>query len=414
MKRTASIILSSLKDIFSHKMRAFLTSLGVVVGVISVVGIGTAAYSMQKSIEKQFSGMGADTFYIMKFSFTRFMSGDVSRSSMWDIFRRPHLELDYLKPLQEQVTAADKIAPTINYHKAAVYKDNANSRGYSITATTDKMQGIGLFEVDFGRFIIPTDVERKRSVCVIGQNLLTDMFDGRDPIGEKIKLGGIPFTVVGVLDSIDAGMGHWNDDMVIVPITTAIKHYKHGWWMQYTVKAKPGQIELAQAQTTDVLRRLRGLKFNEENNFDFMSADMLLDVIGRITGVAYFVMIAISAIALIVAGIGIMNVMYVTVSERTKEIGIRKSLGATSRDILLQFAFESVVISAFGGLIGILLVWGGVQFVPTMKGDMDITILFPPQLAVLGLVFSFLVGVTFGIAPARKAAKMNVVDALRE
>jgi putative ABC transport system permease protein len=172
-------------------------------------------------------------------------------------------------------------------------------------------------------------------------------------------------------------------------------------------------VEDAKIEATDVMRRVRGLKFAEDNNFDFMTSDALLAAVNQITGVAFIVMIAISAIALVVAGIGIMNVMYVTVSERTKEIGIRKSICARRGDILSQFAVEAMIISFVGGVIGVLLVqvmiWG-VSFIP-METELELQ--FPPGYALLGLIFSIVVGLIFGIAPARRAAHMNVVEALR-
>ena len=415
MQRILSILSTSFRDIFAHKLRLLLTSLGVVVGVVSVVGIGSAAYSLQKNLEAQFAGMGGDTFYIMQFSYTRFTSGGSKRSQIWDLYNRPALLLDYLEPLENGVTAAERIAPIINYHKHVRYGKNVSSHGKSIVGTNDQFIGIGKATLDVGRSITQTDINQKKLVTVIGREIMFEFFEGKDPIGQKLKVGGLPFTVIGVLDSLGSSDGGKpiNDETLIIPITTGTKYYKYGWWIRYIVQPFTGQMELAQDQATDVLRRLRGLAFDEDNDFDFMQSDWLVDVIGKFTAVAFIVMIAISAIALVVAGIGIMNVMYVTVSERTKEIGIRKAVGAHNKDILLQFTAEAIVISLVGGLLGIGFLQGVVWAIEKFMPDIPVVIYFPPIFAILGILFSVVVGVTFGLAPAIRASKLNIVDALR-
>jgi putative ABC transport system permease protein len=386
-------------------MRVFLTSLGVVVGVVSVVGIAAMAYNLQKSLEEQFSKMGNETFYVMRFSYTRFMSGSSNnRSAMKNIFNRKQLEIEYLDDLKEYVSSAENIAPVLNYNFQVKSSNVTKSESSNIMATTDEIVNINGFTTEYGHFLLPEDSNRRRFVCVLGRNIAQELFLGRSPLGEKVKIGGYPFTVIGVMDSLGATMEGSYDDLVIVPISTAMKLWGRGWWLQFAIKAYPGMMDMAQSEATDVLRRLRGLKFQDENDFDFMTADMLLSSIGKITSVAFIVMIAISAIAMVVAGIGIMNVMYVTVSERTREIGIRKSVGANRNDILWQFSAEAVIISAFGGLLGILFLEAVVYSLRFVSISIPIKVVLPLSLSLLGLLFSFVVGVTFGIAPQEKQA----------
>ncbi|MFP4459546.1 MAG: ABC transporter permease [Candidatus Zixiibacteriota bacterium] len=414
MQRLLSIIGSSIRDIFAHKLRILLTSLGVIIGVIAVVGMSTAAYSLQQNIIRQVESLGADTFYIVKTSIHMMFNFGNNKSDYIKAFKRPPLELSYEDFLRKNVPAAKKVIPKLSYQQPISSENKAGGRPSSILATNEQMLGINNLELAYGRFFSKFDVDNRRPVCIIGQSLITEFFSGRDPIGEKIKLGGIPFNIVGVFDSINTMQNDLNNRSVVIPISTGVKYFKNVWDLQYIVQAKPEKLQLAIDQSINTLRNLRGLKYIEENNFDYFTSNMLLSHIGKFTTIAYFVLLSISAISLFVAGIGIMNVMYVTVSERTKEIGIRKSVGAFKKDIIIQFTTEAVLISLFGGLIGIGIIKAIVMILQNMQEKIKVIIYLPTEIIVLGLVFSFIVGVFFGIMPALKASKLNIVEALRK
>ncbi|RKZ24684.1 hypothetical protein DRQ26_07060, partial [bacterium] len=334
------------------------------------------------------------------------------RRKKWrEMWRRPKLEISYLPTLKEGCPSCEKIAPFVKYplnNTVSLGKNKLDDT--TILGVVPDYNGITNVTIGFGRFFNDNDIQHRRYVCIIGQTVLNELFKGANPIGRKIKLRGIPFTIVGVANPIGKVFGQDNDNFVLTPITTALHHWRGWWGIMYLVKAKPKMFQQAIDEVTITLRNLRNLKGSDENNFDILTQDMLMKMFNVILGAVFAVGVGIALMSLLVAGIGIMNVMFVSVSERTKEIGIRKACGATPKNIMLQFTIEAAIIALIGGLVGMSIIYGLIllfgRAVP-FEISLNITVLL------FGLFFSAGAGVIFGFFPARKAAKLPPVYALR-
>jgi len=397
------------RSIYGQKMRSILVALGVAIGVIAVAGMTTVALSLQSEIKNQLSRFGSDTFMIMRISPIRFMQFGTKRRQMRNIWRRPKLEINYLKQLIEGCPSSEAIAPIASYEGKNVTFGKIK-HDVSVSGATSEFNGLTDLKLGYGRFINENDVEHKRYVCVIGETVIEELFSGGNPIGRKLKIDGIPFVVVGILEPFGEAMGHDRDNTIIVPITTALHHWRGWWGVQYMFKALPGKLDRAIDEATAVLRRLRKLKGFEEDDFDIFTSDLMLSFLTVIIGSIYAVGVGIALMSLIVAGIGIMNVMFVSVAERTKEIGIRKACGAAPKKILTQFTVEAAVLSLFGGSLGLITLYIVILAVGNLI-PFSISLKLP--VLAFGLVFSAVAGVAFGFFPARKAAKLPPVDALR-
>ncbi len=399
----------SLRSIFAQRLRSALVVLGVAVGVVAVGGMTAAAVSIRQAVKQQLSSLGAETFVVVRISPLVFVRGSHRRD--WrKLWRRPRLKLSYLKPLVDGCSSCERIAPVATYAGKTATLGKRKLEDVSVVGTTPQYNGLSGVKLAFGRFIDERDVDRKRYVCVIGQTVLDELFGKSNPIGRRIRLGGIPFVVVGVADSVGSAFGEDKDNFVVVPITTALHHWRGWWGIQYVVRAKAGAVSSAKEEVISVLRRLRRLKAYEDNDFDILTADMLLSLLTTIIAAVYAVGFAISLASLVVAGIGIMNIMFVVVSERTREIGIRKACGATPGAIMAQFTLEAMLLGLLGGVLGI-----GILYIISaiISGTIPFDIKVSFGVAVFGLLFSAACGVIFGIFPARRAARLNPVDALR-
>lgn len=402
----------SLRSIWGQKMRSALVALGVAIGVIAVAGMTTAALSLQAQMQQQLSLMGTNTFTVVRFSPFIFILGGRGNRKKWrEIWRRPKMELSYLPSLKEGCSSCEKIAPFIKYPmNATVSKGKSKIEDCTIIGAVPDYNNIVNVTLGFGRFISDYDVQHRRYVCVVGQTIVSDFFKGGNPIGRKIKIRGIPFTIVGVSNPVGKVFGQDNDNFVLVPITTALRHWRGRWGLVYMVKAKPGLLPQAMDEVTVTLRSLRRLKASDDNNFDIITPDMIIRIFNTILGGVYAVGVGIALMSLIVAGIGIMNVMFVTVAERTKEIGIRKACGASPRKIMLQFTIEAALLALIGGTIGLAAVYA---LTVTVGRFLPFDLSLKIWVLVFGLLFSAGAGIIFGFFPARRAAKLPPVRALR-
>jgi len=412
----------AIKGLNHNRLRGFLSILGVVIGVMAVIGMSSLAKSMEMAFSAQASQMGANTFTIEKLSqiemAMNWSSGD--RQALFDLWRRPRLDLDYIDDIREDCKSVKSVAPVANIDRRFRHGKKRSDESYNVIATNEDFLQGGIYELADGRFLTENDILRRRYVCVIGKEVAEEFFPGMDPIGEEIRIGPLPCKVVGLLESVGSTLGANPDQVAIVPITAAVKHWRWLiWHMKINVEAEPGMMGSAEDEVVTTMRRLRSLRPEDDNDFSIVTSEMMEALFGKITGAAAFVVILIAAVSLFVAGIGIMNVMFVAVRERTKEIGIRKACGASSRQVLMQFAIEAILLSSVGGIIGMAIVVGaanafGSIALPAENGaQASLDLVVPLSLIIMGLVFSFLVGVVFGIIPARKASKLNVVDALR-
>ncbi len=385
----------------SNKLRAFLTLLGIIVGVTTVIGIVSLTEGLDKVFGEQISALGSDVIYVQKVSW-------FDREG-WDKYRnRKDITMSEVKAIKKYATLAEAVSPTVGTSRVIKY-GNRSLKKVSVIGTDEEKVG-GVYP-EFGRDLNASDVQNRRYVCVIGWDVADKLFEGKNPIGERIKIGGHPFKVVGVLEKQGSIFGQNLDQEVRIPIGVFFKLF--GRHRSITIQIKvvdESYIDEAIDELRGILRRVRKVPPEKEDDFGINQMDVIMDMYNKLTGGLYAAAIGVGAISLLVGGIGIMNIMLVSVTERTREIGIRKALGAKNRNILWQFLIESVVISGVGGLIGLAFGFGLGKIISSVS-------ILPATITLwsvfLGIGFSSAVGIFFGLYPASKAARLNPIEALR-
>jgi putative ABC transport system permease protein len=409
---TLDTLRMALDNVRAHRLRSGLTVVGVVIGVLVVVVVSSILTGMRRNVIEAVEEYGTNNIFAFHLT-TGPQLGPRDRSE----FRR--------KPLRPQDGAAVRdLAPAVHdvAHCAFVWLEDRTisygrekySRGalQAVSANYAEIANLSLRE---GRFLIEADDEHRRGVLVIGHNVAQALFGalGRAS-GHEVRFAGRPFTVIGVLEKRKGGfMGENEDDnAVFMPYRTGrIVAPRASDWMLLVIRARSGHLATALDQAEDVLRRRRGVRANQPSNFDLSTADRIIRQFDGITAAIGLIAIAISSVSLLVGGIGVMNIMLVSVTERTQEIGVRKALGARRRDIVRQFLFEAIALTMSGGLVGVLLavlvsrllLW----LLPALPSEI------PPWAVVAGLAVSIGVGLGFGVWPARRAAALDPVEALR-
>ena len=404
----------SLAAIRANKLRSFLTLVGIVAGVASIIAVMTAIAVIQSAMEREMSVLGTQTFQVQKWPAGGFSSPANRRKAM----RRPPLTLDNAAAIRAHVKDADLVGSEIwDFGFTASYRGVTSNPNISICGGTPEYAPNNTHFVGVGRNLSEADIKTARAVAVIGYALGQKLFPFVDPIGKFIRLDGRKYEVVGVFDEKKSAFGGNFDNYILIPVTKFVEVYgmvgrdKFPRSVNITVRAKtPQLVKDALEETRQVLRRDRGLRPNQEDNFEFFSTESLITQFNQMSKGVKLGAFIIGTIALVVAGIGIMNIMLVAVTERTREIGIRKALGAPSRSILQQFLLEAVVLCNIGGLIGVAsgFALGNVVVLFT---HFDARV--PLEWAVIGLVFCSVVGIGFGLLPAMRAASLNPIDALR-
>ncbi|MBF2028495.1 MAG: ABC transporter permease [Oscillatoriales cyanobacterium C42_A2020_001] len=394
----------AVKTLTANKLRSTLTMLGIIIGnasVIAMIGIGQGA---QKLASEQFESLGPNVLFVSPGSRQmRNRTFDLPRTLVWDD----------AKAIAAQVPSVKEVAAQRQSQLPIVYR-NLNTSSL-VVGTTPEFLSVRSFDMERGRFISQQDVERNTQVAALGADLATRFFGNRDPIGQEIRISGTTFRVVGVLQAKGAFLGNNQDDAVYVPLTTLAnrltgRNSPYGLDLTFiSITAKDeASIPAAEFQVTNLLR-LRH-KITTEDDFTVQTQKDVLQIVGTVTGGLTIMLAAIAAISLVVGGIGIMNIMLVSVTERTQEIGLRKAIGASQQDILIQFIIEAVILSAAGGLLGTAIGVGGVvlvgAFTPLQAG------VSPVAIAVATGV-SGGIGLFFGVVPARQAAKLDPIVALR-
>ena len=383
-----------------NKLRAILTLLGIIVGVSTVIGIISLTEGLDDAFADQISSLGSDVLYVQKFDW-------VSREG-WDQYRnRKDITMKEVNALKEYATLAEAVSPGVQTRRTVKYGNKSLER-VNISGT-DHEKTTGVYP-EYGRDLTAMDVANRRRVCVIGWDVMDNLFENKNPVGKRIKVGGHTFLVVGVLEKQGSVFGHSLDQEVRIPIGVFHKIFGRHRWITITVKVKDTEfIEEAKDEIRGILRRVRKVPPGEEDDFSINQMDILMDMYNNLTAALYAAAIGVGAISLLVGGIGIMNIMLVSVTERTREIGIRKAIGARRRNVLFQFLIESVVISAIGGLIGVACGFGLGKLIAAISPIPASVTLWS---VFLGLGFSSAVGIFFGIYPATKAARLNPIDAL--
>jgi len=411
--RVSDLVAMSTRSILSNALRSILTLVGIVAGVASIIAVMTAIDVVQSTMEKEMSILGTQVFQVQKWP-AGFNSDAERRRAM----RRPPLTLDDAAAIREHVASADLVGAELwDFGVKVEHQGEATNANVSICGGTPEYPPNNTHDVGVGRNLSPMDVQAGRRVAVIGHAIGQRLFPFKDPVGQEIRVDGRKFQVVGVFDEKKSAFGSGYDNYVLIPISAFVQIYgmtnRDGYArsVNITVRAKtPALIEDAMEETRQVLRRERGVKPDEEDNFEFFNSRSLITEFNQMTAKVKIAAFVIGLIALVVAGIGIMNIMLVSVTERTKEIGVRKSLGANPSNILGQFLLEAIILCNLGGLVGILVGFGLGNVVTFFT---SFAVRVPLQWAVLGLVFCSTVGVVFGLLPAIRASRLHPIDALR-
>jgi putative ABC transport system permease protein len=395
--------LQALREIRRNLMRSLLTAVGIVIGIASVIAMVNIGKGASQSITQSVEQLGSNTLYIMPGQ----RRGPGSRGAVEKPFKKKDLET-----LRSSIYALNAISPVESGSMTVIYKEQ-NYRT-NIRGVENEYFQIQNWKTQEGREFAKNELRTGQNVCILGESVIKNLsMSPKSIIGNKIRLKNFSCEVIGVLEAKGANtFGHDQDDVVLVPFTLfqrRIGGSDNIHLMMAEVKENV-PLEEARIQIERVLRERRHIEKDDEDDFQVRSMTALLDTISQVTTVLTVMLGAVAAISLVVGGIGIMNIMLVSVTERTREIGIRMAVGAMAKDILIQFLIESIVLSGLGGIVGImtgmLITFGAATW-------LDIALVIDPFMTMVALVFSMLIGIVFGIIPARKAASMNPIDALR-
>ena len=406
----SEIILMALTSLGVNKLRSGLTMLGITIGVFSVIGVMTCVSALRGSVESGLSALGSDTFQFVKRA-NSFGPPDSQQGRR--LANRRDITYGQAKRYQELMDGVANVAITTGSGGAqATYAGRKTQSNVSLTGTNENYLTANKFTVEVGRNLTPDDVDLARPVALIGQDLVTRLFPSESPLDKRITIRGHLYTIIGVLASKGSAFGQSQDAVALIPVTRFLSDFgSRNRSLGISTQAPDQQMYNDTVdRAISAMRTVRGLKAEDDNDFDISSNDSLIAALATMADSLQLGSLAISAIALVAAGVGIMNIMLVSVTERTKEIGVRKSIGARKKNILAQFLIESVVISLAGGLFGILLGVLGGNGVALM---LNATVVFPWNWAFAGLAVCTVIGVGFGFYPAWKAASLDPIEALR-
>jgi putative ABC transport system permease protein len=408
----------ALDTLRGNKLRSGLTVLGVVIGITSIVGMTSLIRGFDESLRDLIRSLGPNTIFVAKISGVSLSSG----ADFATLMRRPNLTVADAKAIEKLAPSVETVDVWLGdggQSEERVYYRGERTRNLAVIGATEKFGDVNFVPVAYGRFFTQSEVEHRRRVVVLGYNPYDALFQkmGLDPVGKKVRIGAIEYTVVGVLQKRPSVIGD-QDDFVVIPQTTHQVMYggvtnNRGVGNTATIVILPYKNiprDKALAEVEEIMRVRHGLKLDEENDFDIATQDAILKIWDRISQGVFLVLVVISSIALMVGGIGVMAIMMISVTERTREIGVRKALGARRQEVLFQFLAESVVLTSLGGLLGILFGSGIGMGIHFLTG-------FPVSLPwwsfAIGIGFSAGVGIFFGMVPAYRAAGLDPIEALR-
>ena len=404
------ILMMALSSVGANKLRSALTMLGITIGVFSVISVMTATGAIQGSVETGLTIFGSNIFQFAKYPVNVRAGGREQKKyeNRRDISYREAQR--YAELMQGYARAV--CLKVFDNGKQAVYNGVKTTPSLTMVGTDKNFLAANAYTLAYGRNLTEEDVEFSRTVLLIGKEIEERLFPHESPIGRVVKLAGHTFTIIGVMARKGTAFGQSQDDLAVMPITRLFENYGSANRTVNIATQSFSQLDYNRAFDRGVgaMRIARGLRAEEENDFEIYTNDSLKSAFNAIAGIVRIGAFVISLIALLAAGIGIMNIMLVSVTERTKEIGIRKSIGARNRDILRQFLAEAVFISEVGGIFGILLgVIGGDLLALWLKVDL----IFPIGWAIAGLIVCSAIGIGFGLYPAYRAASLDPIEALR-
>ena len=408
-----------------NKLRSALTVLGVVIGITAIVGMTSLIRGFDQSLRDTIRTLGPNTIFVAKFSGISFAAG----KDFMDLARRPDLTVDDAKAIEKlapSVAEVDSWLGGMGDVQDRAFYDGQRTTTLQIIGASENFADINSIQVELGRVFTEGEVSRRRRVVVLGHTAFAALFQpsGIDPIGKKVRLGGVEFTVIGALGKRPSvgGFDTGQDDFVLVPLTT------HGVLYGGRTSRGPGGMSMGQSaliavvphegtsqkqallEIEEIMRVRHRLTLDQENDFDLATQDAILAVWDQVSGATFLGLVVISSIALMVGGIGVMAIMMISVTERTREIGVRKALGARRQEILFQFLAESIVLTSIGGILGIALGSGIGVAVHVFTG---FPISLPWWSFAIGLGFSATVGIFFGMVPAVRASRLDPIEALR-
>jgi putative ABC transport system permease protein len=397
-----TIFLLALRSIRRHVLRSFLTVLGIVIGVGAVVAMTTLGKATTAAVQKQISALGTNVLQIRPGQgFGRGGGGP----------RPPNFDPSDVTAIAQQIAGVTAVAPQAQASATAIY-EGANW-STTINGTTSAYFKVQPWPLSSGRLFTPAEEAAGKAVCILGSTVRTNLFRGGRAVGQRFRIGDVSCDVIGVLSTKgQAGFGGDQDDVVIMPIKTVQRRFTGNTDVRLMLVGVDQAYSTTQVQSaiTDLLRERRHITGGRDDDFNIFDTNQISDTLTGTTTLLTRIVAAVAAISLVVGGIGIMNIMLVSVTERTREIGIRLAIGAVANEVLLQFLVESVVLSCIGGVIGLLLAQIVIGVATPL---MQVPWTFDLQINLVAFLISALIGVVFGYFPARRAASLNPIDALR-
>jgi putative ABC transport system permease protein len=394
-------------SIWAHKLRSFLTLLGVIIGVFVVIAVATVIAGANVYVEEKLASLGSGVFFVSKASVTSFGDFDKFLEAMR---KNPDLTMDDVEALKAEVPSAQYVG-AVDGRSGDVRAGDQLIEQVGIQGCTPTMVYMSQAEPAEGRYVGQLDEENHRMVAFLGSEVAGKLFPNVDPLGKEVRVEGLPFTVIGISKTIGTVLGQSQDNFVILPLATYLKVYGSRRSITIFVKGRPGTTMVSvQDDVRTVLRARHQLTFDRKDDFAIVNDEAIESLFGQITGIVAAIAIPITLISMVVGGIVIMNIMLVVVTERTREIGIRKSLGARRRDIMLQFLVESMILSGSGGMLGVVLAFALVKGISYV---FPIPAALPVFWSLASVFLSAGVGLFFGIYPAMKASRLDPIAALR-
>jgi putative ABC transport system permease protein len=406
----------AMRALTANKMRSILTMLGIIIGVGAVIALLSVGHGFEQYITEQFEDLGSNLLFVMPGQ----LESSGASSARAGRQRFQPLTTGDAEALADPFQVPNVAAVAPEYGRGGTVLRGQLEMGTQISGVTPEYEGVRNFAVVLGEFIAQEHVNGRSRVAVLGDTVAEELFEEYDyPIGQTIKLNDVPFKVIGVLEGKGGGGFGDEDNVVMIPISTAQTRLFNAGTVRgdliistiFLQVATQEQMDAVADRITEVLRERHRISFRDDDDFTVVNQADLIQVFGEFTAVFTTVLGAIAGISLLVGGIGIMNIMLVSVTERTREIGIRKAVGAKRRDILIQFLIEAMVLSMIGGFVGIMLGYGASTLLASLVEDLNTVV--TPGAVLLATSFSAAVGLFFGIYPATRAARLNPIDALR-